>query len=169
VSIRKVSNKRLSRNFKTRKTPLRVLPLSTFHIRHRAKHIEKNCPMAKSESTFFPASQVRGKVEQTLRSTGKNVKICAKKLPITVKPLMRLHVTMNALRWFLVIIFIYLAAGTTIVMIQDGTESLKNIVIYSIMGFFTFFMGYLGWILARDVLTMISGRKNSHNEYEIET
>jgi hypothetical protein len=37
------------------------------------------------------------------------------------------------------------------------------------MGFFTFFMGYLGWILARDVLMMISGRKSSHNEYEIES
>ena len=169
MSIRKVSNKRLSRNLKIRKTPLRVLPLSTFHIRHRAKHTGKKQMTEESESRFVPSSQVRGKVEKTLRSTGKNVKKCAKKLPITVKPLMRVHVTMTALRWLLVIIFIYLAAGTMVVMIQDGTEPLKNIVIYSIMGFFTFFMGYLGWILARDVLMMISGRKNSHNEYEIET
>jgi hypothetical protein len=169
VSIRKVSNKRLSRNLKIRKTPLRVLPLSTFHIRHRAKHTRKKHMIKETETTFFPPSQIHGKVEQTLRSTGKNVKKCAKKLPITVKPLMRLHVTMNALRWLIVIVFIYIAAGTMIVMIQDGTESLKNIVIYSIMGFFTFFMGYLGWILARDVLMMISGRKSSHNEYEIES
>lgn len=76
---------------------------------------------------------------------------------------------MNALRWILLLIFIYLAAGTVVVMIQDGTETLKNIVIYSIMGFFTFFMGYLGWILARDVLVIVSGKKQTGNEAEIET
>jgi hypothetical protein len=52
-------------------------------------------------------------------------------------------------------------------MIQDGTESLKNIVIYSIIGFFTFFMGYIGWILARDVLEIFSGKKNAQNETEV--
>jgi hypothetical protein len=76
---------------------------------------------------------------------------------------------MNALRWILLFIFIYLAAGTMIVMIQEGTESIKNIVIYSIIGFFTFFMGYLGWILARDFLVIVSGKKNNRNEAEIES
>jgi TRAP-type C4-dicarboxylate transport system permease small subunit len=52
-------------------------------------------------------------------------------------------------------------------MVQEGTEPLKNIIIYSIMGFFTFFMGYLGWILAQDVLDIVSGKKN-HNEAELE-
>jgi len=46
---------------------------------------------------------------------------------------------------------------------------LKNIVIYSIMGFFTFFMGYLGWILASDVLVIVSGKRNTHNEANLET
>ena len=91
------------------------------------------------------------------------------KAPITIKPFLHFHFKMSALRWILLLIFIYLAAGTIVVMIQDGTESLKNIVIYSIMGFFTFFMGYLGWILARDVLVIVSGRKNTHNELEVET
>ena len=67
------------------------------------------------------------------------------------------------------LIVIYLVAGTVAMMIQDGAESLKNIVIYSIMGFFTFFMGYLGWILARDVLVIVAGKKISHNEVEMET
>jgi hypothetical protein len=35
------------------------------------------------------------------------------------------------------------------------------------MGFFTFFMGYLGWILAQDVLDIVAGKKN-HNEAELE-
>lgn len=86
-----------------------------------------------------------------------------------MKPLINFHFTMNALRWILLLIFTYLAAGIIVVMIQDGTESLKNIVIYSIMGFFTFFMGYLGWILARDVLVMVSDRRHSRNELEVET
>jgi hypothetical protein len=73
---------------------------------------------------------------------------------------------MNVLQWILILIFIYLAAGTAIVMIQDGAESLKNIVIYSIIGFFTFLMGYIGWILARDVLEIVSGKKNAKNEAE---
>jgi len=76
---------------------------------------------------------------------------------------------MNALRWILLLIFIYLACGTIVVMIQDGTESLKNIVIYSIMGFFTFFMGYLGWILARDFLGIVSGKNDTRNDAEIES
>ena len=76
---------------------------------------------------------------------------------------------MTTLRWILLLIVIYLVAGTVAMMIQDGAESLKNIVIYSIMGFFTFFMGYLGWILARDVLVIVAGKKISHNEVEMET
>lgn len=76
---------------------------------------------------------------------------------------------MNALRWILLLIFAYIAAGIVVVMIQDGTEVLKNIVIYSIIGFFTFFMGYIGWILARDVLQMVSGNKDPLNEAKVDT
>jgi hypothetical protein len=76
---------------------------------------------------------------------------------------------MNALRWILLLIFFYLVAGIAVVMIQEGTDVLKNIVIYSIIGFFTFFMGYIGWILARDVLQMVSGNKETLNEAKFET
>ena len=79
-----------------------------------------------------------------------------------------LNTSMSALRWIILVIFIYLAAGTAIVIFQDGTESLKNIVVYSIIGFFTFFMGYIGWILARDVLELISNKKTLQNEAELE-
>lgn len=74
---------------------------------------------------------------------------------------------MNTLRWILPLIFVYIVIGTVVVMVQEGTEPLKNIIIYSIMGFFTFFMGYLGWILAQDVLDIVAGKKN-HNEAELE-
>lgn len=168
MSIRKISNKRLSRNLKTRKAPITVLPMTTFHIRHRGKQNIKKQMREENLSTPLPPSTIQYTVEEVTRTTGKSVKKSGRKGPITVRPIMSLHFTMNALRWILLLIFVYLAAGTVIVMIQDGTESLKNIVIYSIMGFFTFFMGYIGWILASDVLEMVSGKKNARNEAEVE-
>lgn len=169
MSIRKISNKRLSRNLKTRKAPLRVLPLAPFHKRHHLKRPSQKQDVHVSKSKKFPSSTVQCTVEKVTRTTGKNVKKSGGKRPLTIKPFVRLHVTMNALRWILLLIFIYLACGTIVVMIQDGTESLKNIVIYSIMGFFTFFMGYIGWILARDFLVIVSGKNNTRNDAELES
>lgn len=169
MSIRKISNKRLSRNLKTKKAPLRVLPLTPFHKRHHLKQSIQKQDKRASKSKQFPSSTVQCTVEKVTRTTGKNVKKSGGKRPLTIKPLLSLHVTMNALRWILLLIFIYLACGTIVVMIQDGTESLKNIVIYSIMGFFTFFMGYLGWILARDFLGIVSGKNDTRNDAEIES
>ena len=169
MSVRKISNKRLSRNLKTRKIPLRVLPLAPFHKRHRLNKPTQKQEMKLSKSKQVPSSTVQCAIEKVARTTGKNVKQSSGKRPLTIKPFLSLHGTMNALRWILLLIFIYLAAGTVVVMIQDGTETLKNIVIYSIIGFFTFFMGYLGWILARDVLVIVSGKKQTGNDAEIET
>ena len=168
MSIRKISNKRLSRNLKTRKAPLRVLPMATFHIRHRVKQNIKKQETEEIKPIPLPPPTIRYTVEEVSRTMGKSVKKSVRKGPIMVRPFMNLHFTMNALQWIFLLIFIYLAAGTIIVMIQDGTESLKNIVIYSIIGFFTFFMGYIGWILARDVLEIVSGKKNAQNEAEVE-
>jgi hypothetical protein len=165
VSIRKISNKRLSRNFKTRKAPLRVLPLAPFHPRDLLNQLIQK-PQRKpgpSKQVYPPALQKKG-----TRTTGKSMKKPGEKKPLKIKPFLRFHGTMNALRWILLFIFLYLAAGTAVVMIQEGTAPLKNIIIYSIMGFFTFFMGYLGWMLARDVLVIVSGKKHTRNEAEIE-
>jgi hypothetical protein len=125
--------------------------------------------MKSTKSKPEPSTTFQCTVEKVAKTTGKNVNKTGGKRPLTIKPFLNLHGTMNALRWILLLVFIYLAAGTIVVMIQDGTETLKNIVIYSIMGFFTFFMGYLGWILASDVLVIVSGKKNTNNEAEIET
>jgi hypothetical protein len=168
VSIRKISNKRLSRNLKTRKAPLRVLPMTTFHIRRRVKqNIKKQKTMENKLKPLHPPT-IRCIVEEVTRTTGKSGKKSGRKGPIKVRPFKKLHFTMNALKWILLLIVIYLVAGMVIVMIQEGTELLKNIVIYSIIGFFTFFMGCIGWILARDVLEIVSGKKNAQNEAEFE-
>ncbi len=168
---RKISNKRLSRNLKAHKTPLRVLPMTSFHLRHQEKQhrkvfIKKHMMEGIKQTPLLPPS-LQCNVEDVHHQTGRRVKKSWRMKPIIIKPLHSLRSPMNALRWIVLIIFIYLVAGTAIVMIQDGTESLKNIVVYSIIGFFTFFMGYLGWILARDVLQVVSGKK-LHNEAELE-
>ncbi len=145
-----------------------MLPLETFRIRHQIKQNIRKQMKEKTKPKSLPFSTIRCSAEKTSRTTVKNAKKTRRKGPLTIKPFLSLHVPMNALRWILLLICIYLTAGTIIVMIQDGTEPLKNIVIYSIMGFFTFFMGYLGWILARDFLVIVSGKKNTRNEAEIE-
>ena len=168
MSKRKISNKTLSRNLKTRKAPLRVLPMATFQIRHREKQNNKKQKMMEKKSISLYPPTSRYIVEEITQIAEKNGKKSRRKGPIKVRPFMKLHFSMNALQWILLLIFIYLAAGTVIVMIQEGTELLRNIVIYSIIGFFTFFMGYIGWILARDVLEIVSGKKNIQNEAEAE-
>jgi len=169
VSIRKISNKRLSRNLKTKKAPLRVLPLATFYTKHRLRQKTRKQTLHDTIAKQFPSSPVQCSLENFSGINEKHRKKSGMKRPLTIKPFLNFHGTMTTLRWILLLIVIYLVAGTVAMMIQDGAESLKNIVIYSIMGFFTFFMGYLGWILARDVLVIVAGKKISHNEVEMET
>jgi hypothetical protein len=173
VSKRKISNKRLSHNLKARKAPLHVLPMTTFHQRHQRKNQKKefikNHWMEENISTPLPPPPIPCTLDNMNHQTRRRVKKSWRMKPIIIKPLRSLRFSMNALRWIIVLIFLYLAAGTAIVMIQDGMGSLKNIVVYSIIGFFTFFMGYLGWILARDVLEMVSKKKTLRNDPEFET
>ena len=44
-------------------------------------------------------------------------------------------------------------------IVQGGDEQIRNIVVYSVSGFFTFFMGYFGWMFARSVSEIVSGKK----------
>lgn len=163
MSIKKISNKTLSRNLKIKKAPLRVLPMATFHIRHRVKQNTKKQKMMEKKHMSLHPSTIRHIAEEVIRTKGKIREISGSKGPIKIRPFKNLHLT-NALQWILLLIFIYFAAGAVIIMIQDGTELLKNIVVYSIIGFFTFFMGCIGWILARDVLEIVTGKKNVQNE-----
>lgn len=165
MPIGKIDNKKLSRNLKTKKAPLRVLPLVTFHIPHREK--QKISIMEKRNISIHQPT-TRYIVEEENRIKGKNKRISGKKKLFKLQPFIKKNSNMNTLRWILLLIFLYLAAGTVIILIQEGTELLKNIIIYSIIGFFTFFMGYIGWILARDVLEIVTGKKNIQNEAESE-
>jgi hypothetical protein len=172
VSIKKISNKRLSRNLKTKNAPLRVLPLQTLRTRHRLKQITQELQTKQkteeNRQTLLPPPPLQCSVEEVCHTNGKHVKRSLRKGPLTIRPFLRVRFAMTALRWVFLLLFIYLAAGTVIVMLQDGTESLKNIVIYSVIGFFTFFMGYLGWILARDILEIALGKRTATNKAEID-
>jgi len=76
---------------------------------------------------------------------------------------------MNTLRWIFLSIIIALTSGILIILLQDGIGSMKNIIIYGVMGFFTFFMGYFGTIFAKDLLDIIIEKKDSRNDADIDT
>lgn len=125
--------------------------------------------MEEAKQIRHPPSTIQYSIEEVTRPTGKKTKKPGRRGPMTIRPFLHLHFAMSALRWIVLLIVFYIFAGVVVVMIHDGTEVLKNIVIYSIIGFFTFFMGYIGWILARDVLQMVSGNKEPMNEAKFET
>ncbi len=74
---------------------------------------------------------------------------------------------MKALRWVFVSALIVLAMGVLFILFQDGLTSMKNIVIYGAMGFFTFFMGYFGTLFAKDVIELIMEKKDSRNDVDL--
>ena len=88
-----------------------------------------------------------------------------KKIDFEEIPFTTIRVTMHALRWIFFLIFIYIAVSIVILLVQGGNESLTNIIVYSVIGFFTFFMGYFGWMFARSVMEMVSGKQLKQDEF----
>ena len=88
-----------------------------------------------------------------------------KKIDFEEIPFTTIRVTMHALRWIFFLIFIYIAVSIVILLVQGGNESLTNIIVYSVTGFFTFFMGYFGWMFARSVMEMVSGKQLKQDEF----
>lgn len=86
-------------------------------------------------------------------------KLIDKKISIEDLPLKTMRVTIHALRWLFLIIFLYIISIIFILMVQGGTESLTNLVTWSVTGFFTFFMGYFGWMFAQSIMEMIAGKE----------
>ena len=72
---------------------------------------------------------------------------------------------MHALRWIFLLIFIYIGVSIILLLIQGGNEFITNIVVYSVTGFFTFFMGYFGWMFARSVMEIVSGGNIQRDEF----
>jgi len=88
-----------------------------------------------------------------------------KKISIDELPFTTIRVTLHALRWIFLLIFIYIAVSIILLLVQGGNDSIKNIVVYSVTGFFTFFMGYFGWMFARSVMEIVSGKELKKDEF----
>lgn len=74
-------------------------------------------------------------------------------------PLKTMRMTIYALRWIFLLIFLFIIVGIVLLFVTGGQSYLQAIVGYSITGFFTFFMGYFGWILAQGIIEMITGKE----------
>jgi hypothetical protein len=86
-------------------------------------------------------------------------KFMDKKSSLEDLPLKTLRITIYALKWVFLLIFLYILIGILALLVTGGTENVQMIVTYSITGFFTFFMGYFGWLLAQGMIEMITGNK----------
>ena len=75
-------------------------------------------------------------------------------------PLKTMKVTLYALRWIFLLIFIFISVGIFALFLTGGQNYVKIILGYSIAGFFTFFMGYFGLILAQGMIEMITGKED---------
>jgi len=83
-----------------------------------------------------------------------------KKIAFEELPLKTMEVTLHALRWIFLLVFMFIAIGIMVLFITGGQTYVQAILGYSITGFFTFFMGYFGWILAQQIIEMVFGKKD---------
>jgi hypothetical protein len=88
-----------------------------------------------------------------------------RRIPFEDLPLKTMKVTIHALRWVFLLIFLFITVGIFILFLTGGDNYVQIIIGYSIAGFFTFFMGYFGWLLAQGIIEMITGKdtKNDRN------
>ena len=82
-----------------------------------------------------------------------------KKIQFQDLPLKTMKVTIYALRWVFLLIFLFITVGIFVLFLTGGDNYIQIIIGYSIAGFFTFFMGYFGWLLAQGMIEMITGKR----------
>ncbi|KYK30560.1 MAG: hypothetical protein AYK22_03565 [Thermoplasmatales archaeon SG8-52-3] len=93
------------------------------------------------------------------------IRFIDKKIPFQDIPLKTIKVTIHALRWVFLLIFLFITVGIFVLFLTGGDNYFQIIIGYSIAGFFTFFMGYFGWLLAQGIIEMITGKtyKTDHH------
>lgn len=104
-------------------------------------------------------------MKRKLRKTALAKNIRNKRIDFEDLPCVTVKVGFNMLKWIFLLIFIYVSVSIIILMVQGGDESIRNIVVYSVSGFFTFFMGYFGWMFARSVMLIVSGKTPYEEEF----
>ncbi len=88
-----------------------------------------------------------------------------KKLDLEDLPFTTMKITLRMLKWIFVLIFVYIAVSIVFLIAQGGDEQIRNIIVYSVSGFFTFFMGYFGWMFARSVSEIVGGKKPQGDDF----
>ena len=88
-----------------------------------------------------------------------------KRIAFEELPLKTMEVTLHALRWIFLLVFLFIAIGIMVLFITGGQTYVQAILGYSITGFFTFFMGYFGWILAQQIIEMVFGKKDADSPH----
>ena len=74
---------------------------------------------------------------------------------------LKFRVSSNAFKILFLLVLIYVVAITFVLILQEAAVWLRDIVSYSVMGFVTFFMGWFGWELAKDVREIAFGDRQS--------
>jgi hypothetical protein len=146
IANKRISTKTLSKNFKSTKAPVQFLAL---------EHPQRNRP---EPTRKIPCAQ-----PMVCMMDDREPKPRRHRLPVAIRPSVTVRFTFKSLRWVIVVLFLYLVIGT-VMMIEDGTDAMRTIVVYSVMGFATFFMAYFGWIVARDVLEQISKHRDASED-----
>lgn len=73
------------------------------------------------------------------------------------------------LKWIALLVSIYVSFGLILLIVQQFFDLMRDIIVYSLMGFFTFFMSYFGWRLAQIVKDVVQREvKKEHFEYQIQ-
>ncbi len=91
-------------------------------------------------------------------------KLIDKRIPLNELPIKTMKVTIHALKWILLLIFLFITTGIFVLFLTGGGNYIQVIIGYSIAGFFTFFMGYFGWMFAQSVMEMISGKEEKEEQ-----
>lgn len=87
-----------------------------------------------------------------------------KKIPFEELPFKTIKVTIHALKWIFLLIFLFITIGIFVLFLTGGENYIQIILGYSIAGFFTFFMGYFGWMLAVSIMELISGKQYQNED-----
>ena len=88
-------------------------------------------------------------------------KLFDKKISLEEIPSKTVKFTVHALRYVFLLIFLFITIGIFVLFFSGGQNYIQAILGYSITGFFTFFMGYFGWILAQGIIEMITGKEDN--------
>jgi hypothetical protein len=92
-------------------------------------------------------SRINGEEEKTLPFT--DISIDKKKIDMI--PEKTIEATKSALKYIMSIVLIYIVASTAYLIYMQRGQFFNDVVIWSVGGFWAFFMGYWGWILAQSI------------------